>query len=150
MLKIHSYHYSDVISSTMTSQTTGVSIAYSTVCSGAEQRNHQSSASLIFVRRIHRWPVNSPHKGSATRKLFPFDDVIMIVLFWCAFMYIFPSLSRYNTYDWNKWCHVVLGKATKAIRCNVFRNGLWLPGGRLNKKDGLTRYGNSHVKDKTS
>ena len=27
----------------------------------------------------------------------------------------------------------------------------WLqPGGRLNKKDGLTRYGNSHVKDKTS
>ena len=23
-------------------------------------------------------------------------------------------------------------------------------GGRLNKKDGLTRYGNSHVKDKTS
>ena len=23
------------------------------------------------------------------------------------------------------------------------------PGGRLNKKDGLTRYGNSHVKDKT-
>ena len=26
----------------------------------------------------------------------------------------------------------------------------WAPGGRLNKKDGLTRYGNSHVKDKTS
>ena len=26
----------------------------------------------------------------------------------------------------------------------------WWPGGRLNKKDGLTRYGNSHVKDKTS
>ena len=27
---------------------------------------------------------------------------------------------------------------------------LGLPGGRLNKKDGLTSYGNSHVKDKTS
>ena len=26
----------------------------------------------------------------------------------------------------------------------------WAAGGRLNKKDGLTRYGNSHVKDKTS
>ena len=26
----------------------------------------------------------------------------------------------------------------------------WGPGGRLNKKDGLTRYGDSHVKDKTS
>ena len=25
-----------------------------------------------------------------------------------------------------------------------------VPGGRLNKKDGLTRYGDSHVKDKTS
>ena len=28
--------------------------------------------------------------------------------------------------------------------------GPWCTGGRLNKKDGLTRYGNSHVKDKTS
>ena len=26
---------------------------------------------------IHRWPVNSPHKGTVTRKMFPFDDVIM-------------------------------------------------------------------------
>ena len=39
---------------------------------------HQSSASLAFVRGIHRWPVNSPHKGPLTRKFFPFDDVIMI------------------------------------------------------------------------
>ena len=56
---------------------TGVSIAYSTVCSGANQRKHQSSASLAFARGIHLWPVNSPHKGPATRKMFPFDDVIM-------------------------------------------------------------------------
>ena len=41
------------------------------------QRKHQSSASLAFVRWIHRWPVNSPHKGPVTRKMFPFDDVIM-------------------------------------------------------------------------
>ena len=27
------------------------------------QRKHQSSASLAFVRKIYRWPVNSPHKG---------------------------------------------------------------------------------------
>ena len=26
---------------------------------------------------IHRWPVNSSHKGPITRKMFPFDDVIM-------------------------------------------------------------------------
>ena len=44
---------------------------------GADQRKHQSSASLAFVRGIHRRPVNSPHKGPVTRKMFPFDDVIM-------------------------------------------------------------------------
>ena len=32
--------------------------------------------SLAVVRGIHRWPVNSPHKWSVTRKMFPFDDVI--------------------------------------------------------------------------
>ena len=52
-----------------------------TVCSAADQRKHQSSASLGFVRGIHRWPVNSLHKGPVTRKMFPFDDVIMI-RFW--------------------------------------------------------------------
>ena len=46
-------------------------------CSGADQRKHQSSALLAFVMGIHRWPVNSPHKGPVTRKMFPFDDVIM-------------------------------------------------------------------------
>ena len=52
-------------------------IVYSTVYSGANQRKHQSSASLAFVRGIHRWLVNFPHKGSVTRKMFPFGDVIM-------------------------------------------------------------------------
>ena len=45
--------------------------------SGEVQRKHQSSASLAFVRRIHRWLVNSPHQWPVTRKMFPFDDVIM-------------------------------------------------------------------------
>ena len=71
-------HYSDVIMSMMASQITGVTIVYSTECSGTGQRKHQSSASLAYVRGIHRWPVNSPHKGPVTRKMFPFDDVIMI------------------------------------------------------------------------
>ena len=30
------------------------------------------------MRGIHRWQVNSPHKGPVTRKMFPFDDVIML------------------------------------------------------------------------
>ena len=45
-------------------------------------RKHQSSASLVFVRGIHRWPVNSPHKGPVTRKMFPFDDVIIKLEYW--------------------------------------------------------------------
>ena len=53
---------------------------YSTVYSGADQIKHQSSASPDFVRGFHLPPVNSPHKGPVTRKMFPFDDVIMNLL----------------------------------------------------------------------
>ena len=60
------------------SQITGVLIVYPDVCSGAEQRKQQSSASLTFVRGIHHWPVKSSHKEPVTRKMFPLDDVIMI------------------------------------------------------------------------
>ena len=63
----------------MASQITSLTIVYSTVYSGADQRRHESSASLAFVRGIHRVPVNSPHKWSVTRKVFPFDDVIMFI-----------------------------------------------------------------------
>ena len=70
-------HYEDVIMGTMASQITSLTIVYSTVYSGADQRKHQSSASLVFVWGIHRRPVNSPHKGPVTRKMFRFDDVIM-------------------------------------------------------------------------
>ena len=71
-------HYSNVMMSRMASQITSLTGVYSTVYSGADQRKHQSSASLAFVREIHRWAVNSHHKGSVTRKMFPFDDVIMV------------------------------------------------------------------------
>ena len=49
----------------------------STVYSVADYKKYQSPASLAFVRGIHRWPVNSSHKGPVTRKMFQFDDVIM-------------------------------------------------------------------------
>ena len=55
-------------------------IVYSTVWSDADQRKHQSSALLTFVWGIHRWPVNSPHKWPVTRKMFPFDNVITLIL----------------------------------------------------------------------
>ena len=70
-------HYNVVIMSSTASQITGLTIVCSTLYSSTDQRKHQSSASLAFVRGIHRWPVNSPHKGPVTRKMFPFDDVIM-------------------------------------------------------------------------
>ena len=70
-------NYSDVIMSAMASQITSVSIVCSGVCSGADQREHQSSAWLAFVKGIHRWSMKSLHKGPVTRKMFPFDDVIM-------------------------------------------------------------------------
>ena len=57
-----------------------LTIVYSTVYSDADQRKHQSSASLAFVWGIHRGPVNSPHKWPVTQKMFPFDDVIIHLL----------------------------------------------------------------------
>ena len=63
--------------SAIASQITSLTIVYSTVYPGTDQSKHQSSASLAFVWGIHRGPVNSPHKWPVTRKMFPFDDVIM-------------------------------------------------------------------------
>ena len=63
-------HYGDII-------ITNLTIVYSTVYFGADQGKYQSSASLVVVRGIHRWPMNTLHKGPVTRKMFPFDDVII-------------------------------------------------------------------------
>ena len=75
-------HNDDVTMSAMASQITSLKIVYSTVYSGTDQRKHQSSASLAFVRGIHWWPVNS---GPVTRKMLPLDDVIMYTVFWLSF-----------------------------------------------------------------
>ena len=72
-------HYNDVIMGAIASQISSLTIVYSIVYSDADQRKHHSSASLAFVRGIHRGPANSPHKWPVTRKMFPFDDVSM----WC-------------------------------------------------------------------
>ena len=74
------HHNDDVVIRAMASQITSLTIVYLTVYSGADQRKHQSSASLAFVWGIHQWPVNVPHQGPVTRKKFPFDDVIMTLI----------------------------------------------------------------------
>ena len=71
------WHYDDVIMGAMASQITSLAIVFSTIYSGTDQRKHQSSASLAFVREIHQGPVNSLHNWPVTRKTLPFDDVIM-------------------------------------------------------------------------
>ena len=110
-------HYIDVIMGAMASRITSLTIVYSTVYSGADQRKHQSSASLAFVRGIHRGPVNSPHKWPVTRKMFPFDDATMGTFgrfyshvshdvhtgYWLGeAVYLFNINNSY--YIWTRWC----------------------------------------------
>ena len=80
---------------TIASQITSLTIVHSAVYSDADQRKHQSSASLAFVRGIHRGPVNSPHKWPVTWKMFPFDDIIMRKWPW---LITFPALLTYFNY----------------------------------------------------
>ena len=72
-------HYGDVTMVTVALQITSLTIVYSIVWWDRDQRKHQSSASLAFFRGIHRSPVKSSHKWPVTRKMFPFDDVIMVI-----------------------------------------------------------------------
>ena len=68
-------HYSDVIMSTMASQIYSLTIIYLSVYSGLDQRKYQWSAALAFVRGMTgKFPAQ---KGPVTRKMFPFDHVIM-------------------------------------------------------------------------
>ena len=78
------------------SQITSITIVYSTVYWHADQRKHQSSASLAFVRGIHRGPVTSPHKCPVTRKMYPFDDVIMALstVFSTLNVFIFMGIRK--------------------------------------------------------
>ena len=85
--------------SAMASQITSLTIVYSTTYPGTDQRKYQSPASLAFVRKIHQSPVNSPHKGPVTRKMFPFDDVIMILHYGC---YISSGLPHQYKVSYDK------------------------------------------------
>ena len=76
-------HYNDIIMGTMASQITSLAIVYSTVYSVADQRKHQNSAPLV----------NSPHKWPVARKMFPFEDVIMLTYVWLWLSSCIPSSS---------------------------------------------------------
>ena len=55
-------------------------------------KKNQNSGSLAFLRGIHRWPVDSSHKWPVTRKMFPFDNVIMFL--WGVFTF---SICSYHS-----------------------------------------------------
>ena len=96
-------HYNDVIISVISTQITGVSIVCSTVCSGTDQRKHQSCASLTFMRVIHRWLMDSPHKGPVTRKMFPFDDVTLSTRPWYNRFTAYHRLVRCRVDCFTRW-----------------------------------------------
>ena len=103
-------HYGDVIMSPMASQNARLTILCSNVYSGTDQRKPKSSAWLAFVWGIHRWPVNSPHKGWVTRNMFPFGDPIMVyrslpMYLICHFKYDFScSDVLYICTGWRNNC----------------------------------------------
>ena len=115
-------HYGDAIMIVSASEITTVSMIYSAVCLGTDQRKHQSSASLAFVRGIHRWPVNSPHKGPVMRKCFhlmtsswniPNDSIL-------------PSVRRtsgYHRHFWNiinDYLFTILYHTRYEMLCNCY------------------------------
>ena len=74
--------------SAMASGITDVSVVCSPICSREDQRKHQSSASLAFIRGIHRWPVDSLYKWPPMRSCFHlmtlswFSETAKLVLRW--------------------------------------------------------------------
>ena len=113
-------HYTDVIMSAMASQITSLTIVYSPVYSGTDQRKHQRSASLASVCVIHRWPVNSSHKGPVTRKIFPFDDVIMISLHTVLpVLYVRAKQVVRIIFQWREQLYINTGRVTVTQNKNV-------------------------------
>ena len=120
-------HYNDDTMSAMASQITSFTIVYSTVYSGADQRKHQNTASLAFVRGIHRWPVNSPHRWPVTRRVSSFDDVIMWISWLYCTLCVFylpvlnlmrPSDAYMRRYSNHHWFNVV-GRSQAIIWTNA-------------------------------
>ena len=136
-------HYGDIIISAMASQITTLTIVYAAIYSAANHRKHQSSALLAFLRGIHRWPVNSPHKWPVTRKMFSFDDVIMIIVinFIITTLLVMGSLyeSDLLSFYWKRihlCCecvivniHIYLGGPLSSF---IWQNRQWFYGGNWN------------------
>ena len=121
---------------TIASQITSLTSVYSIVYSDADQRKYQSSASLAFVRGIHRRPVNSPHKGPVTQKMFPFDHLIMITetifqsnmtwtiqIYSCIYfkyMYIYIMISIISETQFSSCISFIIDNGQQFMTYNLF------------------------------
>ena len=120
-------HYNEVIMGEIASQITSLTIVYSAVYSDAVQRKHQTFESLAFVRWIHRWPVISPHKWPVTRKMFPFDNVIMKTKFhvpcirdFKSIMFIDNKIILFKEWTVTPSTHFKTTRLSKLLICNLF------------------------------
>ena len=129
----------------MASEITSLTIVYSTVNSGADQRKHQSSLVLAFVWGIHRWPANSPHKWPVTRKMFQFDDVIMKVTHFSRFIITSMEAGRNMfiymcsiVYGREGFEFVIITKTASYMRLHISMTGLCAKCGNHERQRHLT------------
>ena len=83
------------------------------------RRSKITSKLRDFVRGIHRWPVDTQHKGSLTRKMFPFDDVIMLWSFTVYGSNAAKTLVKFGS-DWTTLnTNVVASRVCEILRYDV-------------------------------
>ena len=116
-------HYNDVIMNMMASQITCLTIVYSTVYSRRRSRKTSKLGVTGLCGGIHRWPVNSPHKGPVRREMFPFDDVIMyFCLIWAILRKRTAVYQKFSVKDRNSnWIMKTSINETKSIALKSVR-----------------------------
>ena len=91
--------------STMASQITGVSILYSTVCSDADQRKHQSSVSLAFVSNAENVSIWwRHHAGFPLRCWWKCEEINTALTQWDRDKMVPILLATFNALPWNEFC----------------------------------------------
>ena len=122
-------HYSDGIMSAMASQITSVSIVCPTVCSGADQRKLQSSASLAFVKGIHRWPEISLIKASNAENVHIWWRHHDCPILKNGVKFTHPWDMLKNTFEnskqWDKWVFQICLSARNLLTKNARNAFIW-------------------------
>ena len=129
-------HYSDVIMSAMTSQITSFLVGCSTICSGAGQKKKKLHVTG-FVREFHLWLVDFPHKGTVTRKMFPFDDVILIFQRPHGALSRDPYLRKTKRPIYPTWSMAWLFKSRRRNKLGYQQQRYWFKSARNQKSENV-------------